>query len=73
MKSKMTRKMKLIWILIIIGFGAVEFPGIIFVGKMVRPFILGLPFLYAYMIFWWLYLCIVIYFAYRENWGRSAK
>ncbi|QOX63320.1 hypothetical protein FRZ06_08140 [Anoxybacterium hadale] len=73
MKSKITRRMKIIWMMILIGFCAIEFPGILIVGKMARPFIFGLPFLYAYMIFWWLYLCIVIYLAYRENWGRSPR
>lgn len=73
MSRKMTRKMKIIWMLIILGLCAIEFPGILIVGKMAYPFILGLPFLYAYMIFWWLYLFIVIYFAYRENWGKSSR
>ncbi len=71
MKSKITVKMKMIWFLIIFGLCAMEFPGIIFVGKIADPFILGVPFLYAYIIFWWLYLCIVIFYAYKNNWGRN--
>lgn len=71
MKSKITGKMKKIWLLILIGLCAIEFPGIFFVGKSAYPFILGIPFLYAYILFWWLYLCIVIFYAYKSNWGRD--
>lgn len=71
MKSKITKKMKIIWTLILIGVCAMEFPGIFFVGGKAYPFVFGLPFLYAYILFWWLYLCAVIYFAYRNNWGRE--
>lgn len=71
MRSKMTGKMKKIWLLIILGLCAMEFPGIFFVGEMAYPFILGIPFIYAYTLFWWLYLCIVIFYAWRNNWGRS--
>lgn len=63
--------MKKIWLLIAVGLGAIEFPGILFVGKAVHPFVFGIPFFYAYMIFWWLYLCLVIFYAYRNDWGRS--
>ncbi|MBR0598907.1 hypothetical protein [Sinanaerobacter chloroacetimidivorans] len=69
-KRKMSRKSKLIWILIVIGFAAMEFPGILFVGDKAYPFLFGIPFLYAYILFWWLYLCVVIFYAYKNNWGR---
>lgn len=71
MKSKGTEKKKIIWMLIILGLCAMEFPGIFFVGKMAYPFVFGIPFLYAYIIFWWFFLCIVIFYAYRNNWGRN--
>jgi hypothetical protein len=71
MKSKVPVKMKKIWFLIIIGLCAMEFPGILFVGKTAYPFVFGMPFLYAYMLFWWLYLCVVIFYAFRNNWGRA--
>ncbi|MEL7654867.1 MAG: hypothetical protein AAGU75_03045 [Bacillota bacterium] len=71
MKSKFTKKMKIIWALIFIGLCAVEFPGILIFGDKAYPFILGMPFIYAYMLFCWLYLCAVIYYAYRNNWGRN--
>jgi hypothetical protein len=63
--------MKLIWLLILIGLCAMEVPGVFFVGKAAYPFIGGIPFFYAYMLFWWLYLCIVIFYAYRNDWGRN--
>jgi hypothetical protein len=72
MRDKNAAKKKTIWTLIILGFAAIEFPGIFFVGSKAYPFIFGLPFLYAYILFWWLYLCIVIFYAYRNNWGRNS-
>lgn len=71
MKSKFSRKRKIIWLLIVLGLCAIEFPGIFFVGDKAHPFIFGIPFFYAYVIFWWLYLCGVIYYAYRNQWGRN--
>lgn len=71
MKSKFTRKMKIIWGLILIGLCAIEFPGILIFGDQAYPFIFGMPFLYVYLLFCWLFLCVVIYFAYRNNWGRN--
>jgi len=71
MKSKITGKMKRIWLLIIVGLCALEFPGIFLVGKTAYPFLFGMPLFYAYILFWWLYLCIVILYAYRNNWGRD--
>lgn len=71
MKSKFTRKMKIIWGLILIGLCAIEFPGILIFGDKAYPFIFGMPFLYVYLLFCWLFLCVVIYFAYRNNWGRN--
>lgn len=41
--------------LLVIGFGAIEFPGIFFVMDKVEPFIMGMPFLYGYIFCWWLY------------------
>lgn len=71
MKRKITAKGKMIWLLIALGLCAMEFPGIFFVGEMAYPFVFGIPFLYAYIIFWWIYLCVVIFYAYRNNWGRN--
>ena len=64
----MTKK-KLIWILIIIGFLAMEFPGILIIKDRVYPFIFGLPFIYGYMLICWIYMVIVMIIAYKLNWG----
>lgn len=69
--NKLSRKQKTIWALILVGLCAIEFPGVFLVGKTAYPFIGGMPFFYAYILFWWLYLCIVIFYAYRNNWGRN--
>ena len=58
--------------LLLIGFGAIEFPGIFFVMDRVEPFILGLPFLYGYLLCWWLYMCAGFFYAYRTGWGKHA-
>ena len=71
MWNKTASKSKIIWLLILIGLCAIEFPGILFVGDKAYPFIFGIPFLYAYVVFWWMYLCIVIFYAYRNKWGRD--
>jgi len=71
MKSKSTGKTKIIWSLIIVGLCAIEFPGILVFGGKAYPFVFGMPFIYVYVLFWWLYLCAVIFYAYRSNWGRS--
>lgn len=71
--GRMSRKSIGIWILILIGFGAMEFPGVLFFGQKAYPFVFGLPFIYAYMIVCWVYMCIVMFYAYKNNWGRAPK
>ena len=68
----MTRKQRKILIaaLLIFGFLALEFPGILFVCEIVRPFIFGLPFLYGYILLGWLYMCLVLLYAYLTGWGK---
>jgi hypothetical protein len=69
--SKPFNRRKLaIWALLLIGFGAVEFPGILFVGDKIYPRIFGLPFLYAYVLFWWVYICCVLVYARKTRWGK---
>lgn len=60
-----------IWILLIIGFCAVEFPGILIVKDRAFPLIFGIPFLYAYVMCWWVYICGVLFYAWRTRWGRK--
>lgn len=69
-KFKMTGKTKLIWLLLIIGFAGMEFPGVFFFKDKVDPFILGMPFIYGYILCWWVYMCAVLLFAYKTRWGQ---
>ncbi len=72
-KSKMSGKTKMIWLLIIIGFMFMEFPGVFFFKDKSDPFILGLPFIYGYILCWWVYFCVILFYAYKTNWGEVAK
>ena len=57
--------------LIIIGFMAIEIPGIFFVCNRIYPFIFGFPFLYGYVIICWLYMCIILFIGYRTSLGKN--
>lgn len=65
----MTTRRAIIIILILLDFGAIEFPGILFTGKMVTPRIFGMPFLYGYLILCWAFMCLVLLYAWRTGWG----
>lgn len=69
MKDK--KRARLIWVLLLIGFCAMEFPGVLFFGSRAKPFLFGMPFIYGYILCWWAYMCLVFFLAYRLNWGRS--
>jgi len=71
-KSKMPTKGILIRVLLIIGFMVMEFPGILFFKDMVEPYIFGLPFAYGIMLIGWVYMCIILFWAYKCNWGEDA-
>ncbi len=58
--------------MLIFGFLALEFPGILVVCQVIRPFIFGLPFLYGYMLIGWVYMCIVLFIAYLTGWGKYS-
>lgn len=64
----MRKKLKLLWIFILIGFAAIEFPGIFFINR-IEPMIFGLPFIYGFTLIVWFVLCILMYFGYRMKWG----
>lgn len=70
----MTRKQRRLLIggMLIFGFMALEFPGILIVCQIVRPFIFGLPFLYGYMLLGWVYMCLVLLYAYLTGWGKYS-
>ena len=72
-KRKMSGKSKLIWTLLLIGFLAMEFPGVFFFQKTSDPFILGFPFIYGYILCWWAYMCAILFYAYKTDWGQPAE
>ena len=69
-KRKMSGQSKLIWVLLLIGLAAMEFPGVFFFQNKVDPFIFGFPFIYGYILCWWVYMCAVMLFAYKTRWGQ---
>ena len=71
-KKKMNKRRLIIGILIVIGFLAIEFPGILLVRNRIYPFIWGIPFLYGYILCCWAYMCIVLFYAYRTSWGKQS-
>lgn len=68
--AKMSRKAKIIWRLILIGFLCMEFPGVFFFKDKSEPYIFGFPFIYAFNLIMWGYMIIVILVAYLLNWGE---
>ncbi len=63
---------KILWALIILGFAAMEFPGVFFFNR-IEPMIFGLPFIYGFTILMWIYMIVILYIAYKTNWGRREK
>lgn len=61
-----------IWILLILGFCAIEFPGILFIKNMAYPLIFKMPFIYGYAVCCWFYFCFVLFYAWRTKWGRKT-
>lgn len=70
--NKMNKRKFTIYALIFIGFFAMEFPGILFAGDRLYPFIFGLPFLYGYILCCWAYMCMVLFYAYKTSWGKKS-
>lgn len=68
----MTKRKKIIIIMLIAGFAAIEFPGILIVGHRVSPRIMGFPFLYAYLMCCWAYMCSLLFYAWRTGWGKHG-
>jgi len=59
-----------IWVLLVIGFMIMEFPGVYFFNR-IDPMILGLPFIYSFTIIMWAIMCLILLVAYLTNWGRG--
>lgn len=73
MARRTTTRTRTIWVLLLIGFAAMEFPGVLFFQDIAEPFILGFPFIYGYITIWWVYMCAVLLYAYKTRWGRPAR
>ena len=69
---KMSGKTKLFWLLLLLGFMFMEFPGVFFFKSMAEPYILGFPFIYGYILCCWVYMCVVVLIAYKSNWGEPV-
>ncbi len=59
-------------ILLLVGFSLIEFPGIFFINR-IEPFIFGMPFIYSFVLIVWAYMCIILFYAYKKNWGEKVK
>lgn len=70
---KMSGKSKVYWILILLGFMAMEFPGVLFFKDKAEPYIFGFPFIYGFILCCWAYMCIVIFIAFKDNWGEPKN
>ena len=57
-------------LLLVVGFACMEFPGVLFFKNMAEPRIFGFPFAYGYMLIGWVFMCAVMFWAYKTNWGE---
>ncbi len=72
MKKNGTHIQKILWTMIVLGFAAIEFPGIFFINR-IEPYLFGMPFLYGFVLLVWVYMCLVMGVAYYYNWGKKPK
>ncbi|MDR2163437.1 MAG: hypothetical protein LBO70_05785 [Clostridiales Family XIII bacterium] len=71
-KYKTPTLKKVIIVLLVIGFAFMEFPGVFFFRNVAEPYIFGMPFTYGYTLCWWAFMCVVLFIAYKANWGDKA-
>jgi fatty acid desaturase len=60
---------KRILLLLLAGFALIEFPGIFFINR-IQPMVFGIPFIYSFVLVVWVYMCGVLFYAYRTRWGE---
>lgn len=60
----------LLWVLLIIGFMIMEWPGIYFINR-IDPMIFGMPFIYGFTIIMWAVMVIIMFIGYKTNWGKG--
>lgn len=68
--AKMPARAKVYWLLLLLGFMIMEFPGILFYQDRATPTIFGFPFIYAFTLIMWAYMVVVLFIAVRDNWGE---
>jgi len=61
---------KTLYVLILIGFLIMEFPGVYFFNR-IDPQIFGLPFIYGFNIIMWAVMVILMFIGYKTNWGKG--
>lgn len=66
------RRIMILWLLILMGFAVIEFPGIFFINR-IEPRLFGLPFIYGFSLVVWAYLCLLMFLGYRMEWGRKEE
>lgn len=69
-KKTPTRVTITLWTLILAGLAVLQFPGILFYYDVAEPRIFGMPFIYGFNFVVWLFLCVVLFIAYKLHWGR---
>ncbi len=62
----------LIWVLLVIGFMIMEFPGVFFINR-IEPMIFGMPFIYGFTVIMWALMCVILFVGYKTNWGKGAS
>jgi uncharacterized membrane protein len=67
------KKSVLIIILFLVGFCAMQIPGVFFFGRISEPFLFGMPFIYGYILCLWVYMCIIFLYAHKCDWGRKRN
>lgn len=64
------KRRRRIWGFLLFGFAMIEFPGIYLINR-IEPRILGVPFLYSFVLIVWMGLCAVLFYAWRSGWGAK--
>lgn len=57
---------------VFLGLFMLESP-IILLANRIEPMIFGVPFLVAWVFIWWAFCTVVLYVAYKLNWGLGRK
>ena len=68
-KNKVKTRINL---LLLAGFALIEFPGIFFINR-IDPLILGMPFIYSFVLIVWANMCIILFYAYKKGWGEKIN